>query len=72
MSKKVNAMKLAHVSRGQAEVTNRRRAPEAALYLMHLQLPRWKISPSKRKLTVIMDPETRDAVPQCVKIIHLG
>ena len=72
MAKKVNAMKLAYISREQAEVTNRRRAPEAALYLMQLQLPRWKIPPSKRKLTVIMDADTDGTVPQFVKIIHLA
>jgi hypothetical protein len=72
MAKKVNLMKLTHVSRGQAEVTNRRRAPETALYLMQLQLPSLRISPLKRKLTVIMDADASDAVPQFVKIRHLA
>jgi hypothetical protein len=72
MAKKLNAIKLAHVSRVHAEVTNRRRAPEAALYLMQLQLPRWKIPPLKQKLTVIMDADPGDAVPQFVKIRHIA
>lgn len=65
-------MKLAYVSRLQAEVTNRRRAPEAALYLMQLQLPRWKIYPSKKRLAVIMDAESRAQIEHPVKIIHAG
>jgi hypothetical protein len=72
MAKKVNLTKLAFVSRVHAEITNRRRAPEAALYLMQLQLPRFKISPLKRKLTVIMDASTGDGVSQPVKIRHLA
>jgi hypothetical protein len=71
MAKKVNLMKLAYVSRGQAEITNRRRAPETALYLMQLQLPRLRISPVKRKLTVVMDAAAY-SVPQVVKIRHLA
>ena len=72
MAKKVNALKFEYVSRGRAEFTNRRRAPEAALYLMQLQLPRWKISPSKKKVTVIMDDETRAQIEHPLKIIHAG
>jgi hypothetical protein len=72
MAKKVNLTKLAYVSRATAEVANRRRAPEAAFYLTQLQLPRLRISPLKRKLTVIMDAQSNDAVPQFVKIIHLA
>jgi hypothetical protein len=40
--------------------------------LMQLQLPSLRISPLKRKLTVIMDADASDAVPQFVKIRHLA
>jgi hypothetical protein len=72
MAKKVNMLKLAYVSRWQAEFTSRRRASEAALYLIQLQSPGWKIPALKKKLTVIMDDETRAQTEYPVKIIHAG
>jgi len=73
MAKKVNLLKLAQVTRGQAEVTDRwPAAVSPALYLMQLRLPKLRISPTKRKLPVILDPESRDDVPQRVKIRHLA
>jgi hypothetical protein len=73
MAKKVNAMQLALATQARGEITDRWPEPVSpALYLMQLRLPRLRISPSTRKLTVIMDPESSDAVPQCVKIIHLA
>jgi hypothetical protein len=73
MAKKVNLMKLTLETQAQAEVTNRRHAPfSPALYLMQLRLPRLRISPSKRKLPVIMDSESCDDMPQQVKIRHVA
>jgi hypothetical protein len=73
MAKKVNAMQLALATQARGEMTDRWPEPVSpALYLMQLRLPRVRISPSTRKLTVIMDPESSDGVPQRVKIIHLA
>jgi hypothetical protein len=73
MAKKINESKLAQESRGQAEVTNRvAAAVPAVFYLMQARSPRLRISPPKKRLTVLSDAETRDAVPCPVKIRHLG
>jgi hypothetical protein len=72
MAKKINAMKLEYVSRGRAEAASRRRAPEAALYLMQLQLPKLKNFPAKRQLEIFIDAETRAQIEHPVKIIHVG
>jgi hypothetical protein len=70
MAKKVNLMKLVQAGRGQAGVTSRWPAPVSpALYLMQLRLPRLRISPTKRKLPVLMGI---DAAPQPVKIRHVA
>jgi len=73
MAKKMNTLKLALESRGQAEVTNRLPAKVSpALYLMQMRLPKLKISPLKRKLSIIVDPETRAQIEHPVKIRHLA
>ena len=73
MAKKVNALKLAQISRGQAEVTNRLPTPVApALYLMQLRLPKMRIFRLKRKLLIFMDAETLAEVEHPVKIRHLA
>jgi hypothetical protein len=73
MAKKTNVMKLEQQSWGQADVVSRWHAAlPSALYLMQLRLPKLRISPAKRKLTVIMDAETGDAVLRPVKIRHLA
>lgn len=71
MAKKINALQLAQESRGRAEVTDRQPATEsAALSLMPLRLPKWKVYQLKRKLPVVMDDETRDQMEHPVKIRH--
>lgn len=73
MAKKVNALKLAQETRGQAELTNRLPAKVSpALYLMQLRLPKAKISPFKKKLPVDMDAETRAQIEHPVAIKHVG
>jgi hypothetical protein len=73
MAKKVNALKLAMESRGQAEVTNRLPAKiSPALYLMQLRLPKLKISPQRKKVPVIVDAETRAQIEHPVKIRHVA
>ena len=72
MAKKMNALQVMEAGRAEVEIEELRHAPlSPALYMMQLQLPQPKTSPLKRKLPVIMDADTRDAVPQPVKIIHL-
>jgi len=70
MARKMNALKLAQETRGQAAVTNRQPASQVALYLMQSHLQTLKISPPRRRLQVAIDVEARaeDSVP--VKIIH--
>jgi len=73
MAKKMNTLKLALESRGQAEVTNRLPAKVSpALYLMQLRLPKLKICPPKKKLPVIVDDETRAQIEHPVKIRHVA
>jgi hypothetical protein len=73
MAKKVNALKLAMESRGQAEVTNRLPAKiSPALYLMQLRLPKLKISQQKKKVPVIVDAETLAQIEHPVKIRHVA
>jgi hypothetical protein len=73
MAKKVNALKLAQESCGQAEVTNRQPTTElAALCMMQLRLPRLKIFPFKRKLLIMVDAETRAQIEHPVKIRHVA
>ena len=73
MAKKVNASRLAEISRGHAEVTNRWPTPVSpALYLIQLRLPKLRISPSKRKLQILVDPGTRDQMEHPVQIRHVA
>ena len=73
MAKKVNAFKLALMSRGQAEVTSRWPTPVSpALYLMQLRRPKLRISPLKKKLPIMMDAETLAQIEHPVKIRHIG
>jgi hypothetical protein len=73
MAKKTNLMKLTLETRGQVEIASRRPAAlPPALYLMQLRLPKIRISPSKIKLPVVTDPDSRDDVPQWVKIRHVA
>ena len=73
MAKKINATRLAQETRGQAAVMDRwPAAVSPALYLMQLRLPRLRISPLKRKLSVKMDAAEADAAPRPVKITHVA
>ncbi len=73
MAKKATALKFATEIREQIAVTNRHPAAEmAALYLLQVRVPRLKISPLKKKLIVVMDPETRAQIAHPVKIRHVG
>jgi len=73
MAKKINTARLAQETRGQAAVMDRwPAAVSPALYLMQLRLPRMRISPSKRKLPVVMDAAADAAEPQVVKIRHVA
>jgi hypothetical protein len=71
MAKKMNTLRLEHVDWGQAEFPNRRSTMEpAALYLMQVRASRMKISPLKKRLSVLVDAETHADVPCPVKIKH--
>jgi len=73
MAKKVNELKLAQASWGQAEVTNRRPSADSpALYLMQAWMPRCRVPQPKKRLPVFVDAETRAAVPCPVKIRHVA
>ena len=72
MAKKINLLKLPQESREQADATNRLAAKVSpALYMMQLRLPKLRISPLKRKLEVMMDPETLAQIEYPVKIRHV-
>ena len=71
MAKKMNSMKLAQETRGNAAVTDRQ--PElqvAALYLMQSRQQMLRILPPRRRLSVAVDAETRAQIEHPVKIIH--
>jgi hypothetical protein len=70
MARKVNALKLAQETRGQAAVTNRQPLPQVALYLMQPCLQTLRISPPRRRLQVAIDMEARTQAAGPVKIIH--
>jgi len=71
MAKKLNALRLAQESHGRSEVTDRQPAAEsAAMSLMQVRLPKWRVFQVKKKLPVIMDDETRDQIEHPVKIRH--
>jgi hypothetical protein len=71
MAKKVNDMRLAQESWGQGEVSNRRPSADSpALYLMQVWLPRFRISPPKKRLPIFVEADTLDDVPCPVKITH--
>ncbi len=73
MAKKVNAMKLALETRGQAELTNRLPAKiSPALYLMQLRLPKMKIPTPRKKVPLVVDDETRAQIEHPVKIKHVA
>jgi hypothetical protein len=73
MAKKVNVLKLAQLSRGQAEVTNRCPAPvPLALYLMQPRAPQWKMLPFRRRLPVAVDADASAEIEHPVKITRLG
>ena len=73
MAKKINPLKLAQVSRGQAEVMDRQPARESsALCLLQVRLPQFKIFRLKRKLPIIVDDETRAQIEYPVKIRHVA
>jgi hypothetical protein len=71
MARKMNALKLAQETLGQAAVTNRQPVPQVALYLMQPRLESLKISPPRRRLQVAIDPETSAEGSGTVKIIHI-
>jgi len=70
MARKMNALKLAQETRGQAAVTNRQPLLQVALYFMQPRLESVKISPPRRRLQVAMDAEARTEASVPVKIIH--
>jgi hypothetical protein len=70
MARKMNALKLAQETRGQAAVTNRQPIPQVALYLMQPRLESLKISPPRRRLQVAIDAEAHAEASGPVKIIH--
>ena len=70
MARKMNALKLAQETRGQAAVTNRQPVPQVALYLMQPRSETLKISTPRRRLHVAIDPEMPAEVSGPVKIIH--
>jgi hypothetical protein len=73
MAKKMNSLKMAQQTLGNAAVTDRQ--PElqiAALYLMQARSQMLKISPPRRRVPVFVDAETRAQVERPVKIIHAG
>ena len=73
MAKKINATRLAQETRGQAAVMDRWPAAlSPALYLIQLRQPRLRISPSKKKLPVVMVTAVADTEPQVVKITHVA
>lgn len=73
MARKVNVLKLAQESRGQAAVTNRQPITElAALYLLQMRLPKLKIPSPKKRLLVAVDAETRAQIERFVKITHVA
>ena len=72
MAKKVDELKLAQESWGQAEITNRHPASEsAALYLMQVRLPRFRVTQPRKRLPVFVDAGTHIEDPCPVKIRHL-
>jgi hypothetical protein len=72
MAKKVDELKLAQESWGQSEVTNRNpTADSAALYLMQVRLPRFRVTPPRKRLPIFVDDEARIEDPCPVKIRHL-
>ena len=70
MARKMNALKIAQETRGQAAVTNRQPVPQVALYFMHPRLEPLKISPLRRRVQISIDVEDRTEVSGPVKIIH--
>jgi hypothetical protein len=73
MAKKMNSLKLAQETLGNAAVTDRQ--PElqmAALYLIQSRSLALKILPPMRRLRVAVDAETRAQIEHPVKIIHAG
>jgi hypothetical protein len=70
MARKMNALKFAQETRGQAAVTNRQPVPQVALYLMQPHAETVKISPPRRRLQVTIDGEARAEASVPVKIIH--
>lgn len=73
MAKKINLLKLAQASRGQAEVTDRQPSRESgALCLLQVRLPQFNIFHLKRKLPITVDDETRAQIEHPVKIRHVA
>jgi hypothetical protein len=73
MAKKINALRLAQLSRGHAEITNRRiAAVSPALYLMQLRLPRLRIPLPAQKLLVTGESSDRAQVECAVRIRHIA
>jgi hypothetical protein len=70
MARKMNALKLAQETRGQAAVTNRQPVPQMALFLMQPHLEPLKISPPRRRVQITIDAEARAEASGPVKIIH--
>jgi hypothetical protein len=70
MARKMNALKLAQETRGQAAVTNRQPMPQVALYLMQPRMESFRISPPRRRVQVAIDPEAHAEASGPVKIIH--
>jgi len=73
MAKKINALRLAQLSRGHAEITNRRILPASpSLGVMQLRLPRLRISLPAKKLPVTVEPSDRAQIEHPVRIRHVA
>jgi hypothetical protein len=70
MARKMNALKLAQETCGQAAVTNRQPVPQVALYLMQPHAQTLRIFPPRRRVQIAIDVEERVEVSGPVKIIH--
>jgi|GEM_PF-770663 len=73
MAKKINALRLAQLSRGHAEITNRRSVPvPPSLCVMPLRLPRLRIPLPAKKLPVTGEPSDRIQIEHPVIIRHVA
>jgi hypothetical protein len=73
MAKKVNTRMLGQEYRRHAEITDRQPATDfAALSLLQVRPPVFKVFRLKRKLPITLGDETRDQIEHSVKIRHVA